>query len=68
MFRGVIIIILVYLGFLYLIGKDKILPNILLEAYSYKYIQASSDILGNIFVKQTNLDNQNKKSTAPNGN
>ena len=67
MFRGVIIIILVYLGFLYLIGKDRILPNILLEAYSYKYIQASSDILGNVFMEGTNIDNKNKKSIEPNG-
>ena len=43
-------------------------PNILLEAYSYKYIQASSDILGNVFIERTNLDNQSKKSTEPNGN
>ena len=68
MFRGVIIIVLVYLGFLYLIGRDKILPNILLEAYSYKYIKTSSDILGNLFIERKNLDDQNKKSTAPNSN
>ena len=67
-FRGVIIIILVYLGFMYLIGKDRILPNILLEAYSYKYIQASSDILGNVFMERPNIDNENKKSIEPNGN
>ena len=52
---------------MYLIGKDRILPNILLEAYSYKYIQASSDILGNVFMERPNIDNENNKSIEPNG-
>ena len=36
--RSFLLIILFYLGFLYLIGNDKKLPNILLESYSFKYI------------------------------
>ena len=42
-FRGFLLIILFYLGFLYLIGKDKKLPNTLLEAFSFRYINFSSD-------------------------
>ena len=43
--RGFLLIILFYLGFLYLIGKDRKLPDTLLEAYSFKYIDFSADLL-----------------------
>ena len=43
--RGFLLIILFYLGFLYLIGKDKKLPDTLLEAYSFKYINFSANLL-----------------------
>ena len=48
-FRGFLLIILFYLGFLYLIGKDKKLPNTLLEAYSFRYINFSSELLIKFF-------------------
>ena len=47
--RGFLLIILFYLGFLYLIGKDKKLPDALLEAYSFKYIEFSAESLIEFF-------------------
>jgi Uncharacterized membrane protein, required for colicin V production len=49
-FRGFLLIILFYLGFLYLIDNKK-LPNALLESYSYKYIDLSSEFLVDFFKK-----------------
>ena len=61
-FRGVLLIILFYLGFLYLIGNNKILPNTLLESYSFKYIDISSISLVNFLKKNDPLsDNETKK-------
>ena len=48
-FRSFLLIILFYLGFLYLIGNNKKLPNILLESYSFKYINFSAEFLVKIF-------------------
>jgi len=48
-FRGFLLIILFYLGFLYLIGKDKKLPDTLLEAYSFRHINFSAELLINFF-------------------
>ena len=48
-FRGFLLIILFYLGFLYLIGKDKKMPNALIEAYSFKYINLSAELLVKFF-------------------
>ena len=57
--RGFLIIILFYLGFLYLIGKDKILPDTLREAYSFKYINFSADLLVTFFNnKELKFDNE----------
>ena len=61
-FRGFLIIILFYLGFLYLIGKDKKLPDTVLEAYSLKYINFSAELLIEFFNhKDTEFDNENTK-------
>ncbi len=61
-FRGLLLIILFYLGFLYLIGNNKILPNTLLESYSFKYIDISSKFLVNFLKKNDPLsDNETKK-------
>lgn len=54
-FRSFLLIILFYLGFVYLIGNNKKLPNILLESYSFKYISFSAKYLEKIFI-----DNQLK--------
>ena len=62
--RGLLLIILFYLGFLYLIGKEKKMPNTLLEAYSYKYINYSSELLIKIFIKKKLLfDNDELKQS-----
>ena len=58
--RGFLLIILFYLGFLYLIGKDKKMPDTLLEAYSFKYINFSSELLKNFF-NNTALKIDNEK-------
>ena len=60
--RGFLLILLFYLGFLYLIGKEKKLPNTLLEAYSFKYINLSAELLVDFFNhKKLKFDNQNLK-------
>ena len=60
--RGTLIVILFYLGFLYLIGKEKKLPDLILEAYSYEYLKNTSDILSNFFIQEVKpIDNQIKK-------
>ena len=45
-------IILLYLGFLYLIGKEKKLPNLILEAYTYEYLKYTTDALSDFFTEQ----------------
>ena len=60
--RGFLLIILLYLGFLYLIGKDRKLPDTLLEAYSFKYIDFSAELLIEFFNnKELKLDNDKAK-------
>ena len=50
------------LGFLYLIGKDKKLPNTLLEAYSFRYINFSAELLVEFFNhKELKFDNDEAK-------
>ena len=61
--RGFLLIILFYLGFLYLIGNNKNLPNNLLEAYSFKYIDFSAKFLVDFFKKNDPLSyNKIKKN------
>ena len=60
--RGALIVVLFYLGFLYLIGKERGLPDLILEAYTYQYLKNTTDALGDYFVEQVEPgDNQNKK-------
>ena len=60
--RGTLIIILFYLGFLYLIGKEKKLPDLILEAYTYEYLKNTTDILSNFFIEEVQpIDDQIKK-------
>ena len=60
--RGILLIILFYLGFLYLIGKDRKLPDTLLEAYSFKYIEFSAELLIEFFNnKELKFDNDKAK-------
>ena len=61
-FRGFLLIILFYLGFLYLIGNNKKLPNTLLDSFAFKYINFSSELLVEIFnKKELKLDNEKTK-------
>ena len=61
-FRGFLLILLFYLGFLYLIGKDKKLPDTLLESYSFKYINFSAELLVKFFNhKELKFDNDKAK-------
>ena len=61
-FRGFLLIILFYLGFLYLIGNNKKLPNTLLDSFAFKYIDFSSELLVEIFnKKELKLDNEKTK-------
>ena len=60
--RGFLLILLFYLGFLYLIGKDKKLPDKLLEAYSFKYINFSAELLIEFFNhKELKIENDKVK-------
>ena len=60
--RGTLIVILFYLGFLYLIGKEKKLPDLILEAYTYEYLKNTTDTLSDFFIEQVEqIDDQIKK-------
>ena len=60
--RGALIVVLFYLGFLYLIGKERELPDLILEAYTYQYLKNTTDVLSDYFVEKVEPgDNQNKK-------
>ena len=58
--RGVFFIILLYLGFLYLLGPEKRtpLPNLLLEAKTYNYIKKSADIAVKFFPTELNIKDE----------
>ena len=61
-FRGALIVVLFYLGFLYLIGKEKKLPDLILEAYTYEYLKNTTDTLSDFFIEQVEpIDDQIKK-------
>jgi membrane protein required for colicin V production len=53
--RGIFLIILLYLGFIYLLGKERNvpLPNIILEATSYDYIKNTSILLIKLLPVET---------------
>ena len=59
-FRGFLLIILFYLGFLYLIGKDKKLPDTLLEAYSFRHINFSAELMVKFFNNEELKTNDEK--------
>ena len=61
--RGVLFIVLLYLGFLYLLGKEKStpLPNILLEAKAYDYITKTANIVIKLFPVELNFKDKTIK-------
>ena len=50
--RGILIVVLLYFGFLYLIGKEKKIPNLLLEAHTYVYLKNTADVLSSFFTDE----------------
>ena len=50
--RGILFVLLLYLGVTYLLGKEKSLPSIILEAYTFNYIKKTANVLGNFIIKK----------------
>jgi membrane protein required for colicin V production len=69
--RGILFVILLYLGFVYLLGKEKSLPSIILEAYTYSYVKKTASILGSFISNQHSfeskkiIDNETEVLTKP---
>ena len=57
--RGIFFIVLIYLGFLYLLGKEQ-RPNILLEAKTYNYITKTANLVVKLFPVELNYKDENK--------
>ena len=53
-FRGIFIVVLLFLGFKYLVGEN--LPGWLIEAYSYNYLDTIGNILKEILVDENLID------------
>jgi membrane protein required for colicin V production len=56
--RGIFFIVLIYLGFLYLLGKEQ-RPNILLEAKTYDYITKTANLVVKLFPEELNYKDEN---------
>ena len=69
--RGILFVVLLYLGFVYLLGKEKSLPSIILEAYTYSYVKKTASILGSFisnqrsFESKKTIDNDTEVFTKP---
>ena len=57
--RGIFFIVLLYLGFLYLLGKEQ-KPNVLLEAKTYNYITKTANLVVKLFPVELNFKDENK--------
>ena len=55
--RGVFFIVLLYLGFLYLLGKEQ-RPDLLLEAKTYIYITKTADLVVKLFPVEVNYKDE----------
>ena len=55
--RGVFFIVLLYLGFLYLLGKEQ-RPNLLLEAKTYNYISKTANLVVKLFPIELNYKDE----------
>ncbi len=65
--RGILFVILIYLGISYLLGKEKKLPNIILETHTYRYIKPITNKLrdlskNNIELENSDINKMNEKS------
>ena len=56
--RGIFFIVLLYLGFLYLLGKEQ-RPNLLLEAKTYNYITKTANLVVKLFPVELNYKDEN---------
>ena len=56
--RGIFFIVLIYLGFLYLLGKEQ-KPNVLLEAKTYNYITKTANLVVKLFPVELNYKDEN---------
>ena len=56
--RGIFFIVLLYLGFLYLLGKEQ-RPNLLLEAKTYNYITKTANLFVKLFPIELNYKDEN---------
>ena len=54
--RGILFVLLLYLGVTYLLGKEKSLPSIILEAYTFNYIKKTANVLGNFIIKNKSYE------------
>ena len=54
--RGILFVLLLYLGVTYLLGKEKSLPPIILEAYTFNYIKKTANVLGNFIIKNKSYE------------
>jgi len=57
--RGIFFIVLLYLGFLYLLGKEQ-RPNLLLEAKTYNYITKTANLVVKLFPLELNYKDKTK--------
>jgi len=55
--RGIFFIVLLYLGFLYLLGKEQ-RPNLLLEAKTYNYISKTANLVIKLFPLELNYQDE----------
>ena len=56
-FRGILFVILLYLGLIYLLGKEKNLPSAILEAHTFNYLKTTADVLINyVSTKKSSKD------------
>jgi len=53
-FRGIFIVVLLFLGFKYLVGVN--LPEWLIEAYSFPYLDTIGNILKEILMDENLID------------
>ena len=44
------------MGFTYLLGKEKNLPSIILEAYTFNYVKKTADVLVSFIVKNKSFE------------
>ena len=54
--RGVLFVLLLYLGFTYLLGKEKSLPSTMLEAYTFNYVKKTANVLVSFIARNKSFE------------